>query len=826
MESPVDVSPAGSPPPGADVESNAGADPDMAPPEGQDEALDAGASSAVAPVDEAASSAVAAVDEAAPAVAPAVTIAVVTPAAVASACTAAWEHLGRCIELLKVPGGLRSRMPLLYLQQTLEELQAFNLEDITRICGGVDKATTLQAGVDADADATMLPEALREPIMAFDALELDGASAARWLSDMLSSLLVTLNFAEELSTIDEACDFQSIQIMLWRLEHRLAELLQLLRRVLMEGLSWAEALTVWQPEELLSSGDLVTFWRNHFPQQFRVGVVQFFEVLRTSRGVSLETFLELLPWLAPGVPMPARTGDDPVASSSFLASIRDMELELADIGLTLDSLGLSRGLAFCTSWEELCGHAFITAVWSEHERVRRGVMSAADVVLARKEQQFSVLLPGWSRDVLRRNRPFLRAIMTLGAALAFDAEDGLVVQFDSAEVAAALLPPAEFNAELGGGGEGRPHQHSSFVGEYGDFNSMGGDASVGFGAFGGGSAEAPKISKTRTRLGEVLANIAQEVDSLGREASKEAGPEIFFQPPGRNVASRCLTAEVAKKYQVRHARDRHHTLTSAGARRLWEELSDFLQIFEVLGARQRAAFEKRVRSCDPAIRSEAWPKLQRALRDQKIKEEQVILRKQQLYQMEDSSNNPDQIAHIRVLLQEVAEAEEEKEQSSQWLANQESKWQSEEEAFQRARRRQDLACRQRSAAIGIELRDRQRQRGELRTEMARVEHMLLDLEETFSTNRQRLHEYDQELTAMIHEKENLLDSLTQALAQVKEVEAHTDQATATKTQELERMRRVLHLHAEKAEKLEEIDKVEKKLDTLRVKHNVTVVYAA
>mmetsp|Transcript_143818 Transcript_143818/g.261662 ORF Transcript_143818/g.261662 Transcript_143818/m.261662 type:complete len:816 (-) Transcript_143818:96-2543(-) len=814
MESDVGSDAAGSPPPDVEMEADVDVDPNTREGEAPADLPEEGEGTEVR------------AQSPPPPPAPVIAAPVVTPSAVSGACTTAWEHLGRCVELLKTPAGLRTKMPLLYLQQTLQELQAFDVKEVAKACIGevVDKAATLPQGADA-------PAAGAEATEEHELVDWDGASVARWFSDVLSALLVTLTFAEELVAMDEACDFQMTQIRLSRLEHRLSVLLKLLKRVLVDGHCWADVHEVWHTEELLHSGDLVAFWRSNFSTHFRVSVVQFYEVLRASRGVTLETFQELLPWLLPGVAInmesvEAKAREHPSTEASLLNSIRDEELDLADIGLTLDSLGLSRGLAFCTSWEELCGHAFITAVWSEHERGRRGVMSAADVVLARKEQQSSVLLPGWSRDSLRRARPFLRALLALGASLAFDTEDGLVVQFESAEVAATLLPEPDPDSEAAGG-EAKHHGHSSFVG---DFNSIGGDEMSGFGASAFGApadpAQAePVISTKRTKFGKVLADIAQEEDVFRRDASKEAvGPDVYFLPPRQNVASRCLTAEVAKKYKVRHARDRHRTLTHAGARRIWEELSDFLQIFEVLGERQRAAYEQRVRSCDPAIRSEAWPKHQRALRDQKIKEEQVVLRKQQLLQMEMASDNQDQIAHIRVLLQEVAEAEEEKEQSVQFLAQQESKWIAEEEAFQRARRRQDLACRQRSAAISLELRHRHRQRGELRTEMTRVESMLMDLEETFSTNRQRLHEYDQELTAMIHEKENLLENLTQALAQVKEVEASTDQAKVEKAEELERMRRVLQLHAQKAEKLEEIDKIEKKLDTLRTKHNVAVIF--
>merc|ERR1712157_58619 len=146
--------------------------------------------------------------------------------------------------------------------------------------------------------------------------------------------------------------------------------------------------------------------------------------------------------------------------------------------------------------------------------------------------------------------------------------------------------------------------------------------------------------------------------------------------------------------------------------------------------------------------------------DMRLKEEQVAVRKDHLKQMEEASEEPEQIAHIRALLQEVAEAEAEQEENRAWLSKQETMWIQEEEIFQQDRRRRDLACRQRLAAMLLEIRCRQEQNGQLMAEVTRIQDLLLDFEESFSTSRQQVHEYDQELTATIHEKENLLNSLT------------------------------------------------------------------
>merc|ERR1712079_127603 len=124
---------------------------------------------------------------------------------------------------------------------------------------------------------------------------------------------------------------------------------------------------------------------------------------------------------------------------------------------------------------------------------------------------------------------------------------------------------------------------------------------------------------------------------------------------------------------------------------------------------------------------------------------------------------------------------EEQEQNRQWLVKQEPIWIAEERTFQQARWQQDLICRQRSAATLLELQYRLKQRGELHAELSRIERLLLDLEETFSTTRQQLHEYDQELTAKIHDKEDLMFNLTQVLASVKSQVSKAEEAAAEKS---------------------------------------------
>merc|ERR1712137_1172970 len=117
------------------------------------------------------------------------------------------------------------------------------------------------------------------------------------------------------------------------------------------------------------------------------------------------------------------------------------------------------------------------------------------------------------------------------------------------------------------------------------------------------------------------------------------------------MGSQSLTARVAQKYLVRHARDRHNVLTQFKAKRLWV-LNDLVSVFRVIGSRLRAAHERRILGCDPLSRSEAWPKLQQSRQDQEKMEQEVAIRKERLRNME-KSDDPDQVGHIRALLQDV-----------------------------------------------------------------------------------------------------------------------------------------------------------------------------
>merc|ERR1712217_588982 len=95
-----------------------------------------------------------------------------------------------------------------------------------------------------------------------------------------------------------------------------------------------------------------------------------------------------------------------------------------------------------------------------------------------------------------------------------------------------------------------------------------------------------------------------------------------------------------------HSRDRHRVLIKTKARKLCVS-TDYLNVMDVLEARQRFSRKEHLHSCDPVLRSEAWPKLQHSSHNLKLLDEQVSLRKAQLLQMEHASDDPDQIAHIR-----------------------------------------------------------------------------------------------------------------------------------------------------------------------------------
>eukprot|EP00811_Abedinium_folium_P001763 NODE_11616_length_1275_cov_4.500871.p1 GENE.NODE_11616_length_1275_cov_4.500871~~NODE_11616_length_1275_cov_4.500871.p1 ORF type:complete len:356 (+),score=100.67 NODE_11616_length_1275_cov_4.500871:58-1068(+) len=207
---------------------------------------------------------------------------------------------------------------------------------------------------------------------------------------------------------------------------------------------------------------------------------------------------------------------------------------------------------------------------------------------------------------------------------------------------------------------------------------------------------------------------------------------------------------------------------------------------------------------------------------QRLKEDVVLQRRRQLQQMEEASSNPDQVAHIRALMQEVADAEEAAESSRQWLLKQEPKWSEEEKDHQKDRLQRDTMFRQRSAAMIIEQKQLLRHSAEIWREMARVDAMLYDLGDGFSAGRPELHVQDQLLMDGIDEKEKLLENLTEVFASVKEEGAAVDCEFVERTAEHEALQRLLALRAEKVQRRQELEAVEKKVGSLMSKHGVFV----
>lgn len=109
--------------------------------------------------------------------------------------------------------------------------------------------------------------------------------------------------------------------------------------------------------------------------------------------------------------------------------------------------------------------------------------------------------------------------------------------------------------------------------------------------------------------------------------------------------------------------------------------------------------------------------------------------------------------------------------------------------------------------------------------MSRTESLLLDMEEGFNSGRQRLHQHDQALAEVIHDKEDLLESLRHALATVKDQVQEADIAVTQQEEVLKGVQRVVKLNAARMRQLDEIDVLERKLGALRNKNSSVVLGA-
>merc|ERR1712137_1248980 len=98
----------------------------------------------------------------------------------------------------------------------------------------------------------------------------------------------------------------------------------------------------------------------------------------------------------------------------------------------------------------------------------------------------------------------------------------------------------------------------------------------------------------------------------------------------------------------------------------------------------------------------------------------------------------------------------------------------------------------------LELRMQQQHRLGARAQLTRIENQLLGLEIP-----SRLQEYDQGLACAIREKEHLLAGLIQVVAAVKRQTSEADVATTERARELEALRLVMELQANKPQQLED-----------------------
>lgn len=653
-------------------------------------------------------------------------------------CKAGWQSIERCNGLL---GSLK--LPLLYFQQTLSRFHA----------------------LDAKSAADLLATG-----------GVHGRSLALMLSDALGIAALILVAAEAQLSADPNVDLNASLVMLQRQEQKILAVHGFLSKINelsgMGGLdhegSWDELLAWFEPERMLTSGDIAMLWRGCFRGQFRAGIDELLKAISNACELSAEAAVALRPWLRPGGRSSAK------------------EVELSDAAVVLDMLGLARGVAFCSNWEELCGHTYITTLWSPDECERRRVATAADISYTRRERQTTVLMPGWSREKLQGERGLLHALLALGMSVACDSDHGLVLQFEEASIADLLVSPSSRVST----------PPPPAVQEDGQEPQD--------------SAPAP-------------APMAGELTTLGKEIASRASPSSaasvgFAAPAWGDTPSACVAALVReqRKCHARDARGQHQEVLYLTQRRL-KELTLLVEQVELVRERQREATEETFQRCDPGKRSGAFPKHQRAMNDLKVKEEQLALRKLQLNEMETSKDCPDQISHIRALLQEVAEAELELEQNRKWLTGQQSSWVQEEKSFQANRRELELACRQRLAAMISNLKRIWQRRWAARTEVARMERLLLGLEETFSSDRQRLHAYDEELANLICGKEHLLEDLEKQVELVKEQKLQAEAKAGEKTAELAAVQRVNALMHAKMDRQAGIEETFKKIQALQSK---------
>jgi len=222
---------------------------------------------------------------------------------------------------------------------------------------------------------------------------------------------------------------------------------------------------------------------------------------------------------------------------------------------------------------------------------------------------------------------------------------------------------------------------------------------------------------------------------------------------------------------------------------------------------------------DSSTHSPAWGKMQDALQSVRQLEDRVRQRKEQLLEMEMvSGDQVDQVAHIRVLLEEVVAAEEERDQTRRRFQQHQEIWVEEETAFLREKLEVAREHEERVALAGLEVEQMCGVTKRIAEERSKIEKLLLGYEEEFAKFRRHLHAYDQELTTTIGDKEAYLDSLNQHLGTLASAVRTAERRTADREQEMAELQKVLSLDIKKDELQAQISRMEARLEGLNRKY--------
>lgn len=199
-----------------------------------------------------------------------------------------------------------------------------------------------------------------------------------------------------------------------------------------------------------------------------------------------------------------------------------------------------------------------------------------------------------------------------------------------------------------------------------------------------------------------------------------------------------------------------------------------------------------------------------------VKGEVARERKAQLVDREQTASI-DQVAHIRVLLHEIAQAEEEWITIRDHCEAKDAEWQAAEDAFKAGQAKLAAGLRERNNVMHMCVLAAEQRRWAVQQDASLLEMALLELEAEFAKSRRRLHEYDLELATVIEQKEALLVRLNTALAQARERTRDTDEELARQEQQLTDLGSVQQL-AQIKERLEtQIAQAERRLEQFEKK---------